>query len=161
MGAGGQKMGKKIPQKSQRLWVKTARGSQGQGLRLGNPAEWGETLTPLGRGLRGPSSLIGLELQSVCLLTCLRVFLTQLRKPCPLSRTRKTIPIHAHSGSSECLSRRPHFPPPFPSNLWPRLAVRRLGGIWALIDQARNSLPRSQPLQVSLGLTQAWVSLGP
>lgn len=142
--------------------MKTARGSQGQGLRLGNPAEWGETLTPLGRGLRGPSSLIGLELQCVCLLTCLRVFLTQLRKPCPLSRTRKTIPIHAHSGSSECLSRRrPHFPPPFPSNLWPWLAVRRLGGIWALIDQARNSLPRSQPLQLSLSLTQAWVSLGP
>ena len=76
------------------------------------------------------------------------VLLTQLRKPCPLSRTRKTVPIHAHSGSSECLSmRRPHFPPLFPSNLWPWLAMRRLGGIWALIDQARNSQPRSQPLQ--------------
>ena len=90
------------------------------------------------------------------------VLLTQLRKPCPLSRTKKTVPIHAHSGSSECLSRRrPHFPPPFPSNLWPWLAVRRLGGIRALIDQARNSLPRSQPLQLSLGLTQSWVSPGP
>ena len=89
------------------------------------------------------------------------VLLTQLRKPYPPSRTRKTVPIHAHAGGSECSSRkRPHFPPPFPSNLWPWLAVRRLGGIWALIDQARNSLP-SQPLQLSLGLTQAWVSLGP
>ena len=70
------------------------------------------------------------------------VLLTQLRKPYPPSRTGKTVPIHAHAGGSECSSRkRPHFPPPFPSNLWPWLAVRRLGGIWALLTKPEIACP--------------------
>lgn len=108
-GAREQKMGKENFPEITEIMSEDSKRESGERIKTWEPCRRGKDTDPSWswpQGTKLTDRSRAAERLPAPLLAC--VLLTQLRKPYPPSRTRKTVPIHAHAGGSE--SHHPFLP---------------------------------------------------